>query len=47
MVSVVAGETLAQTCERKFTDRLAGQDYAAQPLRRPPFDPSGERMRAQ
>jgi 4-methylaminobutanoate oxidase (formaldehyde-forming) len=47
MVSVVAGETLAQTCERKLTVRVAGQDYAAQPLRRPPFDPSGERMRAQ
>lgn len=46
MVSVVPGETLSQTCERKFTVRVAGQDFTAQPLRRPPFDPSGERMRA-
>ncbi|WP_282170206.1 GcvT family protein [Ruegeria atlantica] len=46
MVAVQPGETLAQTCDRKFTVRVAGQDYLAQPLRRPPFDPSGERMRA-
>ncbi|MEX0284945.1 MAG: FAD-dependent oxidoreductase [Paracoccaceae bacterium] len=46
MVSVALGETLAATCEREFTVRVAGQDYSAQPLRRPPFDPSGERMRA-
>ncbi|WP_370228072.1 FAD-dependent oxidoreductase [Cognatishimia sp.] len=46
MVSVPQGETMAQTCARQFTVRVAGQDYAAQPLLRPPFDPSGERMRA-
>ncbi|WP_170411760.1 GcvT family protein [Ruegeria atlantica] len=46
MVSVQPGETLVQTCERNFTVRVAGQNYPAQPLRRPPFDPSGERMRA-
>ena len=46
MVSVPKGETTAQTCARQFTVRVAGQDYAAQPLLRPPFDPSGERMRA-
>ncbi|WP_282152318.1 GcvT family protein [Ruegeria atlantica] len=46
MVAVQPGETLTQTCDRKFTVRVAGQDYLAQPLLRPPFDPSGERMRA-
>ncbi|RBW54807.1 FAD-dependent oxidoreductase [Ruegeria sp. A3M17] len=46
MVAVQSGETLTQTCDRKFAVRVAGQDYPAQPLRRPPFDPSGERMRA-
>lgn len=46
MVSVLPGETLSQTCARRFTVRVAGQDYTALPLRRPPFDPSGERMRA-
>jgi 4-methylaminobutanoate oxidase (formaldehyde-forming) len=46
MISVQVGETQAQTCTRRFTIRVAGQDFAANPLRRPPFDPSGERMRA-
>jgi glycine cleavage system aminomethyltransferase T/glycine/D-amino acid oxidase-like deaminating enzyme len=46
MVSVQPGETLAQSCDRKFKVQVAGQDYAARPLRRPPFDPAGERMRA-
>ncbi len=46
IVDVAPGETLSQTCERKFTIQVAGQDYSAEPLRRPPFDPSGERMRA-
>ena len=45
MVSVQSGETLAHTCDRNFTVRVAGRDYAAQPLRHPPFDPSGKRMR--
>ncbi|WP_293573671.1 FAD-dependent oxidoreductase [Phaeobacter sp.] len=45
MINVTPGETLAETCERKFTVRVAGQEYSAQPLRRPPFDPKGERMR--
>ncbi len=46
MVSVQPSETLDETWDRIFTIRVAGQDYPAQPLRRPPFDPSGERMRA-
>ena len=39
-------ETLAETCSRSFAVRVAGRDYPAIPLRRPPFDPKGERMRA-
>jgi 4-methylaminobutanoate oxidase (formaldehyde-forming) len=45
MVSVRPGETLAETCQRHFTVRVAGQDYTAMPLRRAPFDPKNERMR--
>ncbi|MEM9579483.1 MAG: FAD-dependent oxidoreductase [Pseudomonadota bacterium] len=46
MLDVAQGETLAETCARPFTVRVAGQDYAARPLRHAPFDPKGERMRA-
>lgn len=46
VVSIAQGETKAQTHMRQFTLRVAGQDHAATPLARPPFDPSGERMRA-
>ena len=45
MVETALGETLAQTCRRSFSVRVAGRDYPATPLRRPPFDPEGERMR--
>ncbi|MFY9239650.1 MAG: FAD-dependent oxidoreductase [Roseovarius sp.] len=45
MVSVRPGETLAETCQRHFSVRVAGQDYMAIPLRRAPFDPRNERMR--
>ncbi|MEI4194404.1 GcvT family protein [Roseovarius sp. E0-M6] len=45
MVAVRPGETLAETCQRHFTVRVAGQDYTAMPLRRAPFDPKNERMR--
>lgn len=45
MVGVQQGETLAQTCARLFTVRVAGKDYAARVLAKPPFDPSGKRMR--
>lgn len=44
MVSTRRGETLAQTCERSFHVRVAGKDYVANPLKRPPFDPKNERM---
>ncbi len=46
MVKTSPGETIAETCGRRFTVRVAGRDYVARPLRRPPFDPKGERMRA-
>lgn len=45
MVMVRPGETLAETCQRRFTVRVAGQDYTAMPLKRAPFDPKNERMR--
>ena len=46
MVGTRAGETLDETCGRRFHVRVAGRDYPARPLCRPPFDPTGERMRA-
>ncbi|MEO1140785.1 MAG: FAD-dependent oxidoreductase [Pseudomonadota bacterium] len=45
MLATEPGETAEQTCSRQFTVRVAGRDYPAIPLRRPPFDPKGERMR--
>ncbi|MEO0772234.1 MAG: FAD-dependent oxidoreductase [Pseudomonadota bacterium] len=46
LVQTRAGETLDETCARRFTVRVAGKDYPATPLRHAPFDPKGERMRA-
>ena len=46
MVQTTPGETLAETCARRFKVRVAGRDYSATPLRRAPYDPNGERMRA-
>ncbi|MEX0303406.1 MAG: FAD-dependent oxidoreductase [Leisingera sp.] len=46
LVDVQPGETLAQTCARQFEIEIAGQRYTAKSLRRPPLDPSGERMKA-
>ncbi|MGI9389791.1 MAG: GcvT family protein [Boseongicola sp.] len=45
LVTVAPGETLDETCSRRFVAKVAGRDYAAWPLRRPPFDPNGVRMR--
>ena len=45
MVKVGPEETLADTCARKFTVRVAGRDCPATPLAKPPFDPQGTRMR--
>lgn len=46
MVSVDPGETMSETCARDFSVRVAGKDYGAEVLRKPPFDPAGKRMRA-
>ncbi|MEM1298762.1 MAG: FAD-dependent oxidoreductase [Pseudomonadota bacterium] len=46
LVQVVEGETLAETCARPLSVRVAGHDYPANPLKKPPFDPEGKRMRA-
>ena len=46
MVETGRGETFDQTCQRNFTVRVAGEDFPAVPLRRPPFDPEGARMSA-
>lgn len=46
LIRTPRGESLNQTCERRFTMRVAGRDYTAKPLRKAPFDAPGERMRA-
>ncbi|MEL7464760.1 MAG: FAD-dependent oxidoreductase [Pseudomonadota bacterium] len=46
LIKTAPGETLAETCARRFEIRVAGRDYPATPHRRPPFDPRGKRMRA-
>ncbi len=46
LIEIPRGETLAQTCERAFEVDVAGATYPARALPRPPFDPTGERMRA-
>lgn len=37
LVSTDPGETKAQTCARSFAVKVAGKDYAATPLQRPPL----------
>ncbi len=46
LVEIAAGETLTQTCARSFTIDVAGTQYPAIPLMRPPFDPKNERMKS-
>ena len=46
LIRTKSGETLDETCARRFTVRVAGDDYTATPLRRPPYDPKSTRMRA-
>lgn len=46
VVSIAEGETLSQTCARSFSVHVAGQDYQARVLAKPPFDPASERMQA-
>lgn len=46
LVEIAKGETMAQTCARVFTVEIAGRQYEAKALARPPYDPAGERMKA-
>ena len=46
LIDIAPDETLAQTTAREFEIEVAGARYPAQVLAKPPFDPSGERMRA-
>ncbi len=46
VVNIAEGESLAQTCARSFSIHVAGNDYAARALAKPPYDPAGERMNA-
>lgn len=45
LVNITKGETLSQTCARQFEIEIADRRYQAIALQKPPFDPSGERMR--
>ncbi len=45
LVAVAAGERPAETARRAFEIEIAGRLYPARVLDRPPFDPTGERMR--
>ncbi len=46
LIGVTRGETLAETCARRFEIEIADRRYRATALPAPPFDPKGERMRA-
>lgn len=46
LIDIAPGETMAQTCARRFSVDVAGRNYPARALPRPPFDPAGERMKA-
>ncbi|MCB2120192.1 MAG: aminomethyltransferase family protein, partial [Rhodobacteraceae bacterium] len=46
MIAIAPGERPPQTAARRFEIEIAGQHYPARVLERPPFDPTGERMKA-
>ena len=46
LIDTKLGEVQADTCNRQFSVRVAGRDFATRPLLHPPFDPSGKRMRS-
>ncbi len=46
LVDISLGESLSQSCARQFEIEVAGRMYRANPLMRPPFDPTGKRMKA-
>lgn len=46
LIDVAPGEAIQDTCARDFQIEVAGRRYPARALTRPPFDPTGARMRA-
>lgn len=46
LVEVAPGEPPDETSARSFTVEVAGRSFPAKALRKPPFDPTGKRMRA-
>lgn len=46
VVATAEGETRRATLERSYTVEVAGKQYSATALARPPYDPDGRRMRA-
>lgn len=46
LIATAPGEGMAATCARRFLIDVAGEIYPAKALMRPPYDPSGERMKA-
>jgi 4-methylaminobutanoate oxidase (formaldehyde-forming) len=46
LIRIAKSERLKDTAERQFEIEIAGKRHAAHVLTRPPFDPSGERMKA-
>lgn len=46
MIAIAPEEKLSETVARRFEIEIAGRLYPARVLERPPFDPTGERMKA-
>lgn len=46
MIAIAPEEKLSETAARRFEIEIAGRLYPARVLERPPFDPTGERMKA-
>lgn len=46
LVEIAAQESLSETCSRSFVIDVAGRQYPAVPLMRPPFDPTNKRMKS-
>ena len=46
LIEIKSDEPLSETCDRQFTIEVAGKHCPAHALCKPPYDPSGERMRS-